>query len=85
MATTKSFFDQDSIINFSKKQVSNLQEMNELAQKAIARFLNAGRLEEVLTGLRTNIAKFQACPIISKVENKDLQELYVKLKSLFPT
>lgn len=35
-------------------------------------------------GFRENIVKFQACPIISQVENKDLQDLYGKIKSLLP-
>jgi len=58
---TKHFLEQI----LSKKQLSNLQEISNLAQEVVSLFLHAGRLENVLTGFKENIIKFQVCPILS--------------------
>jgi len=68
----KSFLEKYLAINLFGNQLSNLQVMNERAQKAVARFLNASRLENVLMGFKKNIVQLQACSFLSKVDDKDL-------------
>jgi len=65
VANTKSFLEKDVAINLLEKKVLDLQEMNELAQEAIARFLNANRFENVPMIFRANITKFQVFSILS--------------------